>query len=77
VKNTPQASVVVEVWNWNIVKDEFMGQIKLDLNEYLSAMREGKTYSVTMSLTDKTGLSNPKLTGALAVEIMAQHSLRL
>jgi hypothetical protein len=77
VKNTQEASVVVEVWNWNIVKDEFMGKITLNLQEYLSATREGKTYSVTMSLTDKLGQPNPKLTGALAVEIMAQHSLKL
>lgn len=37
----------VQVWNWNLVKDEFMGQAKINTSEYMEAGKEGKTYEVS------------------------------
>ena len=69
--------VTVQVWNWNVFKDSFMGQVTVPLREYLTAARVGSTFAVTLNLTDRGGASHAALTGALVLEIQAARTLEL
>eukprot|EP00051_Salpingoeca_urceolata_P009627 m.116853 g.116853 ORF g.116853 m.116853 type:complete len:617 (+) comp16389_c1_seq4:427-2277(+) len=74
VKSPRTAVATVRLWNWNVIRDQYMGEVKVKVSNFLTAERANGTYKITKPLVDKEG---KPAKGTLVFKVVANSSLRI
>ncbi|KAM5180848.1 calpain-5 [Mantella aurantiaca] len=68
-RKKPGQPIIVQVWNHNVVKDEFMGQV------VLSAEANNQQSQHSIPLQDKSNKSNPLVSGSIQLVLFTSNNL--
>ncbi|XP_056417135.1 calpain-5 isoform X2 [Hyla sarda] len=68
-RKKPGQPIIVQVWNHNVIKDEFMGQV------VLTAESDNQPSQHSLPLQDKGNKSNPLLAGSIQLVLFTSNNL--
>ncbi|XP_040195924.1 calpain-5 [Rana temporaria] len=68
-RKKPGQPIIVQIWNHNVVKDEFMGQV------VLSAEANNQPSQHSLPLQDKSNKSNPQVSGSVQLVLFTCNTL--
>ncbi|KAG8548785.1 hypothetical protein GDO81_024167 [Engystomops pustulosus] len=68
-RKKPGQPIIVQVWNHNVIKDEFMGQV------VLTAEANNQQTPHSLPLQDKGNKSNPQVSGSIQLVLFTSNSL--
>ncbi|XP_077154833.1 calpain-5 [Ranitomeya variabilis] len=68
-RKKPGQPIIVQVWNHNVIKDEFMGQV------VLTAEANNQQSQHSLPLQDKSNKSNPQVAGSIQLVLFSSNSL--
>ncbi|KAG9470601.1 hypothetical protein GDO78_017219 [Eleutherodactylus coqui] len=68
-RKKPGQPIIIQIWNHNVIKDEFMGQV------VLSAEAGNQQSQHSLPLQDRSNKSNPQVSGSIQLVLFTSNSL--